>query len=358
MYQGRKEIEEGKHVVWYRKFEEDPETAKRGANRLVQRGVVVHNGHVMTCIRNAIDNNLLYMGEKNYLRNMALARHKPRIVAFLESLIDAINRAQTRIEAIDTHLSTDEFARIVYQYQATKIITETHKVNQAAYRLFPKGLAEDPIFQQRMRLSEILQYPERIQRGGGDGESNAPLPEDYVLAGSCPEEDEITHAFLRNVQTCMPDGYLTLRKNDSILYVTPYDVLYILYAGLSFLGETPLNPNVLQLLIARYVIHTDDYDLPEFQTFVRSIVVPLHPKMLLPSSTLDPDRAQTEEQFTHLLARNVYNLPPMRKSLPNNTKDYNASRKGKLANLYTRPSANEPFLRGKTRSKRRKHRNI
>ena len=389
MYQGRKEIEEGKHVVWYRKFEEDPEKAKQSTNRLVQRNILIHNGHVMMCIRNAIDENSLYMGDKNYLRNLTFVRNKPLLVGFLESIIDAINRIQTTIEAMDTNLAPEEFAKLVYQYQATKIVTEKFKVNQAAYRLFPKGLAEaeDRIFQQGRRLSDILQYPNRIQGGGRGregrgregrgrerqhgGESNAPLPEDYHLAENgeeIEESEEITHAFLRNVQTCMPDGFLTIHERherhekherherDTILYVTPHDVLYILYAGLSYIGETPLNPNVLQQLIARYVIHTEGYDLREFKMFVHSIVVPLHPNTLIPYSALDPDRAQTEEQFTHILP--AENMRP--KTRPNNVKNYNASRKGKLASLYARPPGAEPnelFLTKRyTRSS--KHRNI
>jgi hypothetical protein len=165
MYQERGRIEQGTHAVCYRKFAEDPETAKRSANRLKKRDVNVVNEHVMTCIRTTIDENSLYMGEKNYLRDMAYAQNKPHIVAFLESIIDAINHVQARIEAIDTNRSTKDYAVIVLQYQATKIIDEKRKAIQAVFRVFPKGLAEaeDPKFrhEQQMpsRSAHSAQYP-------------------------------------------------------------------------------------------------------------------------------------------------------------------------------------------------------
>ena len=295
------------------------------------------------------------MGSKNYLKNTEYEVNRNAVIRFLDSMTNAINIANNEINKININLPTDEFKHFVEEYRAIKVISEKFKILQGARRLFVKGIAEmhDPIFQDSRPFSIIIQKPNRNQGGGSKkykyigGESSIPLPDDYALSYVCNINEEVTHAFLLNVQTCMPYGFLAIHQGDNTIYITPYDILCLLYNGFVYIGETPLNPNIIQILIDHFVLDTEGYGLDEFKTFYDSIQVPLNPATIFPYSALGPELATTNAQFTQIkLAESESvttrapggneNIPVFRSKKINTKKNYNNSRKGKLAktNVY------------------------
>jgi hypothetical protein len=98
----------------------------------------------------------------------------------------------------------------------------------------------------------------------------------------------------------MPDGYMTVGEGDDVIYITPRDVLAMLYNGLICIGITPFNPNIIKELINRFVVTGGDYGLQEFETVYNSIVTPLSPDTIFPYSALPSHAALTDTQFTRM----------------------------------------------------------
>ena len=304
IYQDHEKCETGEHSVFYGKVEEDPAKLIRGTNELFKKNILAHNNRLIEILSFCIGNHTIFIMDTNYLEDMKYRKLFPGIQAFLRVMIESITFANTNIMDSDVSVSIDDFKRAVMPYQAVYVVNEKLKVNQAARRLFPKGVMEvrDPIFREKKALPQIIQRPPTIQANQRGGMQSVPSPEDYVIMDSCPMEYEVTHAFLLNVQSLFKPfgGYLSVEDGADTLYITPYDVLTLLYNGLIYVGITPFNPNILQILIEKFVLTGGEYSLQEFDEVYSSIHVPLHPATIFPYTALPSHLAVSETQFTRV----------------------------------------------------------
>ena len=304
IYQDHEKSETGEHSVFYGKVEEDPAKLMRGTNELFKKNILAHNNRLIEILSFCIGSNTLFIMDTNYLQDMKYRTLFPGIQAFLGVMIESITFANTTIAGLDVSVPIDDFKLAVMPYQAIYVVSERLKVNQVARRLFPKGAMEsrDPILKEKKALPQIIQRPPTIQANQRGGMQSVPSSEDYVITDSCPMEYEVTHAFLLNVQSLFKPfgGYLSVEDGADTLYITPYDVLALLYNGLVYVGITPFNPNILHILIERFVLTGGEYSLQEFNEVYSSIHVPLHPATIFPYTALPSHLAVSETQFTQV----------------------------------------------------------
>jgi hypothetical protein len=306
VYQDHSKVQNGEHVVFYKQFEEDPQKLVRGANELLQKNTHTRNNVLKKIITFCINTNNLWIGTVNYLDDQKYSKNYKPVKIFLNTMITAIDAANTRLMELDTNLDELSFKLKTYEFMALDVISDRMKVRQIHRRLFPQGDAEalDPIWKEGRNLGLIIQKPSvdtTVQQGGAnDNSSRIPSVEDVAVAESCPEDEEVTHAVLLNIQTLMPkEGYLTHGEGD-VLYITPYDVMSLLYNGLLYIGITPFNPTILKVLIERFVLTGGDYGLKEFESVYNSIEKSFNPDTIFPYMTVSPDIALTKTQFTRL----------------------------------------------------------